>query len=115
MKSLWYWLGRGGAALALVGLLAGCGGAPVAQSRPESVAAPRPNQAAGLDPQLLRQVDAALAKQKAAGADVTAAQQLRDSAVDLDTQGHTQEASGNLKIAAQLLGVLAPAGGQPTP
>ena len=91
--------------LALLALLAGCGTAPVAEGQVGAASDPRPNQASGLDRDLLGQVDAALAAKKAAGADV-AAQALRDLAVDLDRQGHFEEANGNLKTAAQLLSVL---------
>lgn len=96
--------------LALLALLASCGSAPVAQSQVGTVSDPRPNQASGLDQDLLKQVDAAIAKQKAAGADITAAQALRDSAVQLAQQGHAEEANGNLKTAAGLVGVLRSAG-----
>jgi hypothetical protein len=99
--------------LALLALLASCGAAPVAEGQVGTVSEPRPNQASGLDQDLLKQVDAAIAKQKAAGADVTAAQALRDSAVQLDQQGHAEEANGNLKTAAGMVGVLRSAGNAP--
>jgi hypothetical protein len=104
-------LGLAGALLALLALLASCGtAAPVAEGQVGSASDPRPNQASGLDQDLLKQVDAAIAAAKAKGADVSVAQALRDSAVDLDRQGHHEEANGNLKTAAQQVGVLRPAG-----
>lgn len=100
-----------GIAMLLAALLASCGSAPVAEGQVGTVNDPRPNQAVGIDNDLLRQVDAELAKQKAAGADVEAAQNMRDSAVQLAQNGHAEEANGNLKSAAGMLGVLA--GGKP--
>ena len=99
--------------VALLALLASCGTAPVAEGQVGTVSDPRPNQASGLDQDLLKQVDAAIAQQKAAGTDVSAAQALRDSAVQLDQQGRAEEANGNLKTAASLVGVLRPAGNAP--
>lgn len=102
-----------GIALLLAALLASCGSAPVAEGQVGTVSDPRPNQASGIDTNLLKQVDAELAKQKAAGANIAAAQTMRDSAVKLAQGGHAEEANGNLKSAAELLGLLRPASGAP--
>jgi hypothetical protein len=113
MKSARYWIGRIGVALGALALLAGCGAAPVAEGQVGSVAEQRPAQANGLDQDLLRQVDQALAQKKAAGEDVASAQVLRDTAVKQDQAGRAEEANGNLKTAAMLLGVLESIGGPP--
>jgi hypothetical protein len=115
MRSLIYWMARVGAVLALLGLLAGCGAAPAVQSQSGSVGDTRPNETTSLDQDLLRQVDEQLAAARARGGDVASAQTLRDSAVNLAQQGHYAEANGNLKMAAQLVGVLRPIGDAPTP
>lgn len=124
-------IGQAGLLLVLLAGLAGCGAAPIAQSQSGTTADERPaaspsttagqsaatsssaTAAAGLDQDLLRQVDAEIAAAKARGTDVTAAQQLRDSAVALAQQQKDEEASGNLKTAALVLGLLRPAGGGP--
>jgi hypothetical protein len=113
MKSARYWIGRLGLALGALALLAGCGAAPVAEGQVGSVADQRPAQASGLDQDLLRQVDQALAQKKAAGEDVTGAQVFRDTAVQQGQAGRAEEANGNLKSAAMLLGVLKSVGGPP--
>jgi hypothetical protein len=111
-RRLTLWAGRAGALLLAAVVLIGCGAAPVAQSQSGTTGDTRPGEASNLDQELLKQVDAQLAAAKAAGQDVTAAQQLRDSAVQLAQQGHASEANGNLKAAALALGVLRGAGGQ---
>jgi hypothetical protein len=113
MKLARYWISRLGLALGALGLLAGCGAAPVAEGQVGSVADQRPAQGSALDQDLLRQVDQALAQKKAAGEDVASAQLLRDSAVQVAGAGRAEEGNGNLKIAAQLLGVLRPVGNPP--
>lgn len=105
------WVSRIGLLLALVVLLIGCGAAPIAQSQSGTTGDQRPAEQSALDPDLLRQVDAQIAAAKASGADVAAAQQLRDSAVQLAQQQRFDEANGNLKSAALALGLLRPAGG----
>src|SRR5581483_1238525 len=115
MKFLNYWLPRIGAIIALLALLAACGTAPTAQSQSGKVDDPRPAENSGLDQDLFKQVDQQIVKAKVGGQDVSSAQGLRDSAVDLAKKGSYAEANGNLKIAAQLLGVLRPAGNPPTP
>ena len=95
----------------LAALLASCGSAPVAEGQVGTVNDPRPNQASGIDAELLKQVDAELAKQKAAGANVEAAQTMRDAAVRVAQAGRAEEANGSLRSAAGLLGILA--GGKP--
>lgn len=100
-----------GIAMLLAALLASCGSAPVAEGQVGTVNDPRPNQAVGIDNDLLKQVDAELAKQKAAGANVEAAQTMRDAAVRVAQAGRAEEANGSLRSAAGLLGILA--GGKP--
>ncbi len=114
MKSLKYWVPRIGAIFALIALLAACGAVPTAQSQSGSAGDARPNENSALDQDLLRQVDQQIASAKARNEDVSSAQSLRDSAVSLAQQGSYAEANGNLKIAAQLLGVLRPVGNPPT-
>lgn len=115
MKSFAYWVPRIGAVLALAAMLAACGTAPTVQSQSGTVGDTRPAENSGLDQELLKQVDQQLAKAKAGGQDVASAQGLRDSAVSLAQKGTYAEANGNLKIAAQLLGVLRPVGNPPAP
>jgi hypothetical protein len=114
MKSLNYWMLRAGAVLAVVALLAGCGAAPTVQSQSGTVGDARPNESSSLDQELLKQVDTQLSDARARGSDVTSAQNMRDSAVKLAQAGQYAEANGNLKMAAQLVGVLRPIGGEPT-
>src|SRR5215217_7621293 len=114
MKSMTYWLARVGPALALVVLLAGCGAAPVVQSQSGSAGDTRQDENTTLDQALLKQVDEQLAAARAKGTDVTSAQKVRDSAVSLAQAGNYAEANGNLKLAAQLVGVLRPIGDLPT-
>jgi hypothetical protein len=114
MKSMTYWLARVGPALALMALLAGCGTAPTAQSQSGSVGDTRPDENTALDQALLKQVDEQLAAARANGSDVTSAQKVRDSAVSMAQAGNYAEANGNLKLAAQLVGVLRPIGDVPT-
>ena len=70
MRSIWFRICRLAPALALLALLAGCGNATVAEGQVGSVSQPRPNQASGLDKNLLGQVDQALAAKQAAAADL---------------------------------------------
>jgi len=114
MKSMMYWLARVGPALALIALLAGCGTAPVVQSQSGSVADTRQDENTALDQALLKQVDDQLAAARAQGSDTTSAQKVRDSAVSLAKAGNYAEANGNLKLAAQLVGVLRPISNEPT-
>ena len=114
MKSMTYWLARVGPALALIVLLAGCGTAPVVQSQSGSVGDTRQDETIALDQALLKQVDEQIAAARAKGSDVTSAQNVRDSAVSLAQAGKYAEANGNLKLAAQLVGVLRPIGDVPT-
>lgn len=114
MKLLSYWIPRAGALLALIALLAACGTAPTAQSQSGTAGDPRPAETSQIDQELLKQVDAQIAAAKARGEDVASAQAMRDSAVSLAQQGSYAEANGNLKLAAQLVGVLRPVDGEPT-
>jgi hypothetical protein len=114
MKSMTYWFARVGPALALIALLAGCGAAPAVQSQSGSVGDTRQDETTALDQTLLKQVDDQLAAARANGSDVTSAQKVRDSAVSMAQAGNYAEANGNLKVAAQLLGVLRPIGDVPT-
>jgi hypothetical protein len=114
MKSMMYWFARVGPALALMALLAGCGTAPAVQSQSGSVGDTRQDETTALDQTLLTQVDQQLATARANGSDVTSAQKMRDSAVGMAQAGNYAEANGNLKVAAQLLGVLRPIGDVPT-
>lgn len=114
MKSLVYWIPRLAVFVALVALLAACGSVPTAQSQSGSVADPRPAENSAIDQELLKQVDAQIAAAKARGEDVSTAQSVRDSAVSLAQQGNVAEANGNLKLAAQLVGVLRSVSGEPT-
>src|SRR5688500_7665043 len=114
MKSMTYWFARVGPALALIALLAGCGTAPAVQSQSGSVGDTRQDETTALDQTLLKQVDDQLAAARANGSDVTSAQKVRDSAVSMAQAGNYAEANGNLKVAAQLLGVLRPIGDVPT-
>jgi hypothetical protein len=114
MKSMMYWFARVGPALALMALLAGCGTAPAVQSQSGSVGDTRQDETTALDQALLTQVDQQLATARANGSDVTSAQKMRDSAVGMAQAGNYAEANGNLKVAAQLLGVLRPIGDVPT-
>lgn len=114
MKLLSYWIPRAGALLALIALLAACGTAPTAQSQSGTAGDPRPAETSQIDQELLKQVDAQIAAAKARGEDVASAQAVRDSAVSLAQQGSYAEANGNLKLAAQLVGVLRPVDGEPT-
>jgi hypothetical protein len=109
-----HWAGQAAPLLALMVLLVACGSAPVAQSQSGTTGDPRPGESAGIDQELLRQVDAQLAAALAGEQDVAAARQLRDSAVDIARQGRYDEANGNLKSAAMALGVLRAAGGEAT-
>jgi hypothetical protein len=111
-RRLILWAGRAGVCLLAAALLIGCGATPVVESQSGTTGETRPGEANGLDQELLKQVDARIAAAKASGQDVTAAQQLRDSAVQLAQQGRDGEANGNLKAAALQLGVLREAGGQ---
>jgi hypothetical protein len=106
---------RVGAVCALSALLAACGAAPVVQSQSGSAGDARPAEQTSIDQDLLRQVDAKLADARARGDDVSTAQTLRDSAVELAQKGHEAEANGNLKMAAIQLGVLRPVGDAPPP
>lgn len=110
MNALVHWLGRAGLIGALLLVLIGCGSAPTVQGENQSVGDARPNETTGLDQELLRQVDEAIAAAQARGEDVATAQQLRDSAVSVAAAGNAAEANGNLKLAAQLVGVLRPIG-----
>ncbi len=114
MKSMIYWFARVGPALALIALLAGCGTAPAVQSQSGSVGDTRQDETTALDQSLLQQVDQQLAAARANGSDITTAQKMRDSAVGMAQAGNYAEANGNLKVAAQLLGVLRPIGDVPT-
>lgn len=114
MNSLRHWIPRAAALLALLAALAACGTAPTAQSQSGTVGDARPAENSALDQDLLRQVDAQIAAGKARGDDVSSAQDLRDSAVSLAQKGSAAEANGNLKLAAQLVGVLRPLGDAPT-
>lgn len=114
MQSHFYWIPRLCAAFVLIGLLAACGAVPTAQSQSGTVGDERPAQNSALDQDLLKQVDAQIAAAKARGEDVSTAVNLRDSAVSLAQQGSAAEANGNLKLAAQLVGVLRPINSAPT-
>jgi hypothetical protein len=114
MKSMTYWLARAALAVALIALLAGCGTAPAVQSQSGSAGDTRQDESTALDQALLKQVDDQLAAARAKGSDVSSAQKVRDSAVSLAQAGKYAEANGNLKIAAQLVGVLRPIGDVPT-
>lgn len=111
MKTRGQWLGVG-LLLALMVALSACGAAPVVQGQSGSVTDERPNEDSALDQALLRDVDAAISAAKTGGQDVSAAQELRDSAVDLASNGHYAEANGNLKTAALTVGTLTGPGGQ---
>jgi hypothetical protein len=112
IRQLILWASRAGVCLLAAALLIACGATPVVESQSGTTGETRPGEASGLDQELLKQVDAQIAAAKASGQDVTAAQQLRDSAVRLAQQGSNAEANGNLKAAALQLGVLRDAGGQ---
>lgn len=114
MKSMTYWFARVGPALALLALLAGCGTAPAVQGQSGSVGDTRKDENTALDQTLLTQVDTQLAAARAKGSDVAAAQKVRDSAVSMAQAGNYAEANGNLKLAAQLVGVLRPISNEPT-
>lgn len=111
-KRFMHWAGRAAPLLVLMAFLIGCGYAPAVQSQSGTTGDQRPGESAGIDQELLRQVDAQLAAALAGGQDVAAARLLRDSAVDIARQGRYDEANGNLKSAALVLGVLRAAGGE---
>ncbi|KAB8141132.1 hypothetical protein F8S13_20210 [Chloroflexia bacterium SDU3-3] len=115
MKKTVQWLGISIVAIAMGASLSACATAPTAHSQSGSVADERPNQGTSLDQTLLKQVDTAIAAAKSRGEDTSAAQTLRDSAVDLASKNLFEEANGNLKTAAALVGVLTTAAGETVP
>lgn len=115
MKKTVQWLGMGIVAIAMGASLSACATAPTAHGQGGSVADERPNQGTTLDQTLLTQVDTAIAAATTRGEDTSTAQTLRDSAVDLASKNLFEEANGNLKTAAALLGVLTTAAGETVP
>lgn len=115
MKKTVRWLAASGLALAVGVGLSACGATPTVQGQSGSVTNVRTDQGSKLDAALLSEVDAAIAAAKSRSENVEAAQKLRDSAVELANKGLFEEANGNLKSSAMMVGVLAGADGSAAP